>query len=106
MFLSKVKLVMTAAAVVAALAAGAVALAQSGIGRPKDGTGKPQHVGSPSWTYHILVSRNGEPPRKVAVVEMTGDTPIRVDAPGAHSHQPSDGEPDRQTAAETRPGAP
>ncbi len=83
MFLSKVKLVMTAAAVVAALAAGAVALAQSGIGRPKDGTGKPQHVGSPSWTYHILVSRNGEPPRKVAVVEMTGDTPIRVDAPGA-----------------------
>jgi membrane fusion protein, multidrug efflux system len=34
MFLSKVKLVMTAAAVVAALAAGAVALAQSGIGRP------------------------------------------------------------------------
>ena len=102
MFLSKVKLVMTAAAVVAALAAGAVALAQSGIGRPKDGTGKPQHVGSPSWTYHILVSRNGEPPRKVAVVEMTGDTPIRVDAPGALILiQPKrDGEPDRQTAAE------
>jgi hypothetical protein len=46
MFLRKVKLVMTAAAVVAALAAGAVALAQSGIGRPKDGTVKPQHVGS------------------------------------------------------------
>jgi RNA polymerase sigma factor (sigma-70 family) len=83
MFLRKVKLVMTAAAVVAALATGAVVLAQSGIGRPKDGTGKPQHVGSPSWTYHILVSRDGEPPRKVAVVEMTGDTPIRVDAPGA-----------------------
>ena len=83
MFLRKVKLVMTAAAVVAALAAGAVALAQSGIGKPKDGTGKPQHVGSPSWTYHILVSRNGEPPRKLAVVEMTGDKPIRVDAPGA-----------------------
>ena len=102
MFLRKVKLVMTAAAVVAALAAGAVALAQSGIGRPKDGTGKPQHVGSPSWTYHILVSRNGEPPRKVAVVEMTGDTPIRVDAPGALIlFQPKrDGEPDRQTAAE------
>ena len=86
MFLSKVKLVMTAAAVVAALAAGAVALAQSGIGRPKDGTGKPRHAGSTGWTYHILVSRNGEPPRKVAVVEMTGDTPIRVDAPvRAHS---------------------
>ncbi len=104
MFLSKVKLVMTAAAVVAALAAGAVALAQSGIGRPKDGTGKPQHVGSPSWTYHILVSRDGEPPRKVAVVEMTGDTPIRVDAPGALILiQPKrDGEPDRQTAAERR----
>jgi membrane fusion protein (multidrug efflux system) len=79
MFLRKVKLVMAAAA----LGAGAVALAQSGIGRPKDGAGKPQHVGSPGWTYHILVSRNGEPPRKVAVVEMTGDTPIRVDAPGA-----------------------
>src|SRR5262249_20494641 len=106
MFLRKVKLVMTAAAVVAALAAGAVALAQSGIGRPKDGTGKPQHVGSPSWTYHILVSRNGEPPRKVAVVEMTGDTPIRVDAPGALIlFQPKrDGEPDRQTAAERRYG--
>ncbi len=83
MFLRKVKLVMTAGAVVAALAAGAVVLAQSGIGRPKDGTVKPQHVGSPSWTYHILVSRDGEPPRKVAVVEITGDTPIRVDAPGA-----------------------
>jgi RNA polymerase sigma factor (sigma-70 family) len=83
MFLSKVKLVMTATAVVAALAAGAVALAQSGIGRPKDGTGKSEQVGSSSYTYHILVSRNGEPPRKVAVVEMTGDTPIRVDAPGA-----------------------
>ena len=86
------------------VAAGAVALAQSGIGRPKDGTGKPQHVGSPSWTYHILVSRNGEPPRKVAVVEMTGDTPIRVDAPGALIlFQPKrDGEPDRQNAAEER----
>jgi membrane fusion protein (multidrug efflux system) len=106
MFLRKVKLVMTAAAVMAALAAGAVALAQSGIGRPKDGTGKPRHVGSPSWTYHILVSRNGEPPRKVAVVEMTGDTPIRVDAPGALIlFQPKrDGEPDRQTAAERRYG--
>ncbi len=102
MFLRKVKLVMTAATVVAALAAGAVALAQSGIGRPKDGTGKPQHVGPPSWTYHILVSRDGEPPRKVAVVEMTGDTPIRVDAPGALILiQPRrDGEPDRRTAAE------
>jgi membrane fusion protein, multidrug efflux system len=49
MFLSKVKLVQTAAAVVAALATGAVALAQSGIGRPKDGTGKPiEIVGSAS----------------------------------------------------------
>ncbi len=106
MFPSKVKLVMTAAAVVAALAAGAVALAQSGIGRPKDGTGKPQHVGSPSWTYHILVSRDGEPPRKVAVVALTGDTPIRVDAPGALIlFQPNrDGEPDRQTVAERRDG--
>jgi biotin carboxyl carrier protein len=36
MFLSKIKIVMTAAAVVAALAAGAVALAQSGIGRPAE----------------------------------------------------------------------
>ncbi len=102
MFLRKVKLVMTAVAVVTALAAGAVALAQSGIGLPKSGTGKPQPVGSPSWTYHILVSRNGEPPRKVAVVAMTGDTPIRVDAPGALILiQPKrDGEPDRPTAAE------
>jgi membrane fusion protein, multidrug efflux system len=102
MFLRKVKLVMTAAAVVAALAAGAVGLAQSGIGRSKDGTGKPQHVGSPGWTYHILASRNGEPPRKVAVVEITSDTPIRVDAPGALILiQPKrDGAPDRQTAAE------
>jgi RNA polymerase sigma factor (sigma-70 family) len=83
MFLRKVKLVMTAATIVAALAAGAVALAQSGIGRPKDGTVKPGSVGSPNWTYHILVSRNGEPPRKVAVVEIRDDTPIRVDAPGA-----------------------
>jgi membrane fusion protein, multidrug efflux system len=101
MFLSKVKLVMTATAVVAALAAGAVALAQSGINKPKDGSGKPENVGAPSWTYHILVSRNGEPPRKVAVVETTGDAPIRVDAPGAIILvQPKrDGEPDRQTAA-------
>jgi membrane fusion protein (multidrug efflux system) len=100
MFLSKVKLVMTAVAVVAALTAGAVALAQSGIGRPKDGTAKPQHVGSPSWTYHILVSRSGEPPRKLAVVEMTGDTPIRIDAPDALILvQPKrDGEPDLQIA--------
>jgi len=105
MFRSKVKLVTTAAAVAAALAAGAVALAQSGTGRPKDGAGKPRHVGSPSLTYHILVSRNGEPPRKVAVVEMTGDTPIRVDAPGALIlFQPKrDGEPDRQTANPSRP---
>ncbi len=106
MFLSKVKLVMTAAAIVAALAAGAVALAQSGIGQSKDGTSKPQRVDSPSWTYHILVSRNGEPPRKVAVVEMTGDTPIRIDAPGALIViQPKhDGEPGRQTAAERHDG--
>lgn len=102
MFLRKVKLAMTAVAVVATLAAGAVALAQSGIGRPKGGTGKPQHVDSPSWTDHILVSRNGEPPRKVAVVELTGDAPIRVDAPGALIlFRPGrDGEPDRQTASE------
>jgi RNA polymerase sigma factor (sigma-70 family) len=106
MFLRKVKLVMSAAAVMAALAAGAVALAQSGIGRPKDGTVKPQHVGSPNWTYHILVSRDGEPPRKVAVVEITGDTPIRVDAPGALILiQPKrNDEPDGQTAAERRDG--
>jgi len=104
MFLSKVKTVMTAVAVVAALAAGAVAFAQSGIGRPKDGTGKPQHVGSPRFTYHILVSRDGGQPRKVAVVEMTDDTPKSVDAPGALILiQPKrEGELDRQTAAETR----
>jgi RNA polymerase sigma factor (sigma-70 family) len=104
MFLSKIKLVMTAAGVMAALAAGVVALAQSGIGQRKGGTGNLQHADSPSWTYHILVSRNGEPPRNVAVVEMTGDTPIRVDAPGALILiQPKrDGEPDRQTAAERR----
>lgn len=72
MFLSKVKLVMTAAAVVAALAAGAVALAQWGLGRLKDGTGEPQHVGSPSGTYHILVSHKGEPPR-MALVEVKND---------------------------------
>jgi membrane fusion protein (multidrug efflux system) len=48
MFLNKVKLVMTAAAVAAALAAGAVALAQSGIGRPKDGTGKPIEIVGPA----------------------------------------------------------
>jgi membrane fusion protein (multidrug efflux system) len=83
MFLRKVRLVLTAVAVVAALAAGAVALAQSGIGRPKDGAGKTQDASSTGWTYHILASRNGEPPRKVAVVEMTGDQPIRVDVPGA-----------------------
>jgi membrane fusion protein (multidrug efflux system) len=102
MFLRKLKLVMAVAAVVAALAAGAVALAQSGIGRPKEETGKPQHVGSPRWTYHILVSRDGEPPRKVAVVEMTGDTPIRVDAPGALIlfRPRRDGELDRQAAPE------
>jgi membrane fusion protein (multidrug efflux system) len=104
MFLRKIKLAMAAAPVAAALAAGAVALAQSGIGKPKVGTGDPQHVGSPSWTYHILVSGKGEPPRKVAVVEMTGDRPIRIDAPGALIlfHPKRDGEPDRQTAA-TRP---
>ena len=97
-------------------------LAQSGIGRPKDGTGKAQHVGSPSYTYHILVSRNGEPPRKVAVVEMTGDTPISVDAPGAlilfqpkarpRARPPdcrgktSRGQPSRGHGREERPGTP
>ena len=102
MFLRKVKLVMTAATVLAAIAAGAVALAQSGIRKPKDESGKPQHVGPSSWTYHILASLNGEPPRKVAVVEMIGDTPIRVDTAGALIlFQPKrDGEPDRQTDAE------
>ena len=83
MFLIKVKIVMTATAVVAALAAGAVAFAQSGIARQKDKTDKPRQAGSSGWTFHILASRNGEPPRKVAVVEMTGDTPIRVDTEGA-----------------------
>jgi membrane fusion protein (multidrug efflux system) len=107
MFLSKVKFVLKATAVVAALAAGAGALAQSGIGRSKDGTDKPQHADSPSWIYHILVSREGEPPRKVAVVEMTGDTPITVDAPGALIRfQPKhDGDADRQTAAKRRDGS-
>ena len=51
-----------------------------------------------------MVSRDGEPPRKLAVVEMTGDTPIRVDAPVVLIIiQPKrDGEPDRQTAAGRR----
>ena len=107
MFVSKVKLVMTATAIVAAVAAGAVALAQSGVGRPKDKTDKPQQAGSSGWTYHILASRNGEPPRKVAVVEMTGDTPIRVDAEGAVIlFQPKrDGEPGERTATAIPPDA-
>ena len=42
MFLSKIKVAATAAAVVLAVAAGAVALAQSGGGKPKDGAGKPR----------------------------------------------------------------
>ncbi len=107
MFVSKVKLVMTATAIVAALAAGAVALAQSGAGRQKDKTDKPRQAGSSGWTYHILASRNGEPPRKVAVVEMTGDTPIRVDAEGAVIlFQPKrDGEPGERTAAAIPPDA-
>ena len=88
MFLRKVKLVMTAAAVVAALAAGGVILAQSGIGRPKDGTVKAEPVSSPSWKYHIGVSRDGKPPRPVAVVELTGDATIRVDAPALIFIQP------------------
>ena len=83
MFMGKVKIVMTATAVVAALAAGAIAFAQTGIARQKDKTDKRPQAGSSGWTYHILASRNGEPPRKVAVVEMTGDTPIRVDTEGA-----------------------
>ncbi|MGO9914376.1 MAG: efflux RND transporter periplasmic adaptor subunit [Isosphaeraceae bacterium] len=102
MFLSKVKTVLTAAVVVAVLAAGAVAFVQSGIGEPKDGTSQSQHVGSPSFTYHILVSRDGGPPRKVAVVAMTDDTPLRVDAPGALIlFQPKRvGQADRQATAE------
>jgi membrane fusion protein (multidrug efflux system) len=101
MFLRKVKHVMTASAILALLAAGAGAVAQSKINRPKDKTGKPQQVGSSSWTYHILVSRDGEPPRKVAIVELTDDTPIRVDAPGALIliQAKHNGEPDRKTAA-------
>ncbi len=107
MFLSKVKLVTTATAIVVALAVGAVALAQSGIARQKDKTDKPRQVGLSGWTYHILASRNGEPPRKVAVVEMTGDTPIRVDAEGAIIlFQPKrDGEPGERTGAAIPPDA-
>ena len=104
MFLRKVKLVMTATAVVAALAAGAVVLAQSGIGTPKDAIGKPKKVDSAKWTYHILASRNGEPPRKLAVVEMTGDRPIRIDAPDAFIlFEPKrDGDPGHQSASRPR----
>ena len=104
MFLSKLKLVVRVATVMAAFTAGAVALAQSGIGRSKEGAGKAENASTSGWTYHILVSRDGEPPRKVAVVEMTGDTPITVDAPGALIRfQPKrDGEPNRQTAAKRR----
>ncbi len=106
MFPNKVRFVMTAVAVVVALVAGAVALAQWGIGRPKEGTSNPQHVGSGRWTYSILATHDGEPPRKVAVVEMTGDKPIRVDTPGALIlFQPKrDGEPDHRTAGERRDG--
>ena len=103
MLLCKVKSVITAAAVVALLAAGAVGLAQTGINKPLDRPGNAQHAGSSGWTYHISVSRDGEPPRKVAAVEMTGDTPIRVDAPGALILiQPKrDGEPEGKAAAIT-----
>jgi hypothetical protein len=64
MFPRKVKLVMTAATVVAALAAGAVALAQSGIDRPKIGTAKPQHVGS------LPAAAAAEPPMHVMYVNI------------------------------------
>ena len=106
MFLSKVKLVMTAAAVVAALAVGATALAQSGLGRPKDGTGKSgssAHRAIPTTFWSRGTASRRAP---VAVVEMTGDTPIRVDAPGARNliEPKRDGEPSRQTAAERRHG--
>jgi membrane fusion protein (multidrug efflux system) len=104
MFISKIKFVMTAAAIMTALAAGAIALAQSGANRAKDATEKPQDVGAATWTYHILASRDGEPPRKVAVVELTGDAPIRVDAPGALILiQPRrDGDSDLPTANQIR----
>jgi RNA polymerase sigma factor (sigma-70 family) len=83
MYLSKLKLVVTATAVVTALTAGAVALAQQGNNRTNDPPGQKERAASPAWTYQIFASRDGEPPRKVAVVEMVDDTPIRVDAPGA-----------------------
>ncbi|WP_422928474.1 efflux RND transporter periplasmic adaptor subunit [Singulisphaera sp. PoT] len=83
MLLRKIKLAATAAGVVAVIAAGAVALAQPGTAQPKDPGGGAKGVEPANWTYHILVSRKDEPPRKVAVVEMIGDTPIRVEAPGA-----------------------
>jgi multidrug efflux pump subunit AcrB len=64
MFLRKVKLVMTAATVVAALAAGAVALAQSGIDRSKDGAAKPEHVGS------LPAAAAAEPPMEAMYVNI------------------------------------
>jgi RNA polymerase sigma factor (sigma-70 family) len=83
MFLSKFKMAMTGMAIVTALTAGAVAVAQQGTRPPNDAASRSGPTASPTWTYQILASRDGEPPRKVAVVEMTDDTPIRVDAPGA-----------------------
>jgi membrane fusion protein (multidrug efflux system) len=58
MLLSKVKIVMTAAAIVPALASGAVALAQSGNGRPKDGTGNRKVVVTrPKVTDVVITQR-------------------------------------------------
>jgi RNA polymerase sigma factor (sigma-70 family) len=83
MLLSKLKMAMTAAAIVTAVTAGAVAVAQQGTRPSNDAAGQSERTASPAWTYQILASRDGGPPRKVAVVELTDDAPIRVDAPGA-----------------------
>ncbi len=81
MFLSKLKMAMTAAGRCDGPDRRRRRCAQQGTRPSNDTPGERQRVASPTWTYQILASRDGEPPRKVAVVQMTDDTPIRVDAP-------------------------
>ena len=81
MFLNKLKLAASAVVAATALAAGAGALAQQEFRRTGQDLAPDQRHGSPVWTYQILASRDGEPMRKLAVVELN-DEPIHINTPG------------------------
>jgi hypothetical protein len=81
MFFSRFKLTAMAAVVAISLVAGAVVLAQQDGRAVRELQRRSADTTEVSWTYEILVSRDGRNSRKLATITVIDSNPTRVETP-------------------------